>query len=110
MPVIKPCAVLLSLVSSELLIVGLDLVKNRFAVMHVELRKRFIGSILVELIEKTTDGNVMKAITKMVEDWIKTKVMRCCNLWFFLVICTSLELRISSSSFALPAVCRALWL
>ena len=56
--------------------------------MSLEMRKSFIGQILVGLIDKTTDINfselhseykttdskVMKAITKMVEDWVKTKV------------------------------------
>ena len=42
--------------------------------MSLEMRKSFIGQILVGLIEKTTDSKVMKAITKMVEDWVKTKV------------------------------------
>lgn len=61
-------------VASELLILSLDLVKNRVGVMSLEMRKSFIGQILVGLIEKTSDPKVMKAITKMVEDWVKTKV------------------------------------
>ena len=61
-------------VASELLILSLDLVKNRVGVMSLDMRKGFIGTILVGLIEKTTDSKVMKAITKMVEDWVKTKV------------------------------------
>ena len=61
-------------VASELLILSLDLVKNRVVVMSIEMRKSFIGQILVGLIEKTPDSKVMKAITKMVEDWVKTKV------------------------------------
>lgn len=60
-------------VASELLILSLDLVKNRVVVMSMEMRKSFIGQILVGLIEKTPDSKVMKAITKMVEDWVKTK-------------------------------------
>ena len=40
----------------------------------MDMRKGFIGTILVGLIEKTTDAKVMKAITKMVEDWVKIKV------------------------------------
>ena len=58
----------------ELLILRLDLVKNRVGVMFHEMRKSFIGQILVGLIEKTSDPKVMKAITKMVEDWVKNKV------------------------------------
>lgn len=60
-------------VGSELLILSLDLVKNRVGVMGVEMRKAFIGTILVGLIEKTPDVKVMKAITKMVEEWVKNK-------------------------------------
>lgn len=60
-------------VGSELLIMSLDLVKNRVAVMSVEMRKSFIGTILVGLIEKTQDVKVMKAITKMLEEWMKNK-------------------------------------
>ena len=60
-------------VGSELLIMSLDLVKNRVAVMGVDMRKSFIGSILVGLIEKTQDIKVMKAITKMLEEWMKNK-------------------------------------
>ncbi|XP_043599030.1 transformation/transcription domain-associated protein isoform X1 [Bombus pyrosoma] len=60
-------------VGSELLILSLDLVKNRVVVMGVEMRKTFIGSILVGLIEKTQDIKVMKAITKMLEEWMKNK-------------------------------------
>lgn len=62
-----------SSVGSELLILSLDLVKNRVGVMGVEMRKAFIGTILVGLIEKTPDVKVMKAITKMVEEWVKNK-------------------------------------
>jgi len=59
--------------TSELLIISLELVKNRVAVMGVEMRKSFIGTILVTLIEKTQDVKVMKAITKILEEWIKNK-------------------------------------
>ena len=62
--------------SSELLILSLDLVKNRVGVMSQEMRKSFIGNILAGLIEKTNDSKVMRAITKMVEDWIKNKVQK----------------------------------
>ncbi|KAK7075698.1 hypothetical protein SK128_020166 [Halocaridina rubra] len=41
--------------------------------MGVEMRKAFIGGILVGLIEKTPDIKVMKAISKMVEEWVKNK-------------------------------------
>ncbi|XP_075234435.1 transcription-associated protein Nipped-A isoform X2 [Lycorma delicatula] len=57
--------------SSELLILSLDLVKNRVGIMNVETRKAFIGTILVTLIEKTQDMKIMKAICKMLEEWMK---------------------------------------
>ncbi|XP_028982080.1 transformation/transcription domain-associated protein [Diachasma alloeum] len=60
-------------VGSELLILSLDLVKSRVGVMGVDMRKSFIGAILVGLIEKTQDIKVMKAITKMLEEWMKNK-------------------------------------
>lgn len=59
--------------TSELLILSLDLVKTRVVVMGMEMRKAFIGSILVTLIEKTQDIKVMKAITKMLEEWMRNK-------------------------------------
>ncbi|XP_072379030.1 transcription-associated protein 1 [Diabrotica undecimpunctata] len=59
--------------TSELLILSLDLVKTRVVVMGVEMRKTFIGSILVGLIERTQDIKVMKFITRMLEEWMKCK-------------------------------------
>ncbi|XP_045458905.1 transcription-associated protein 1 [Melitaea cinxia] len=59
--------------TSDLLILALDLLKARVSVMTVETRKTFIGTILVGLIEKTNDAKVMKAITRMVEEWVKWK-------------------------------------
>ena len=50
----------------ELLILSLDLVKNRVGVMGGEMRKNFIGTILVGLIERTTEIKIMKAITKVI--------------------------------------------
>ncbi|XP_049942725.1 transformation/transcription domain-associated protein [Schistocerca serialis cubense] len=58
---------------SDLLILSLDMVKNRVVVMGADMRKTFIGTILVGLIEKSPDIKVMKAITKMLEDWMKNK-------------------------------------
>ena len=65
--------------ASELLILSLDLVKNRVAVMGQDIRKAFIGTILVGLIEKSSDVKVMKAITKMLEDWMKSKDVKMMN-------------------------------
>lgn len=60
-------------VALELLILSLDLVKNRVVVMGVDMRKMFIGSILVGLIEKSSEVKVIKAIVKMIEEWMKNK-------------------------------------
>ncbi|XP_067013941.2 transformation/transcription domain-associated protein [Anabrus simplex] len=57
----------------DLLILSLDLVKNRVVVMGADMRKTFIGNILVGLIEKTPEIKIMKAIAKMLEDWMKNK-------------------------------------
>ncbi|KAJ1522938.1 hypothetical protein ONE63_002077 [Megalurothrips usitatus] len=55
---------------NELLILCLDLIKNRVHKM-LDMRKVFVNTLLVGLIERTTDAKVMKAICKMVEDWMK---------------------------------------
>lgn len=60
-------------IALELLILSLDLVKNRVVVMGVEIRKLFIGGILVGLIEKSNEIKVMRAIVKIIEDWMKNK-------------------------------------
>lgn len=60
-------------VATELLIVSLDLVKNRLGGMGSDMRKGFIGTVLVKLIEGTRDVKVMKAITKMLDEWIKNQ-------------------------------------
>ncbi|CAH1788418.1 unnamed protein product [Owenia fusiformis] len=70
---LTPSSAETSPVASELLILSLDLVKNRVGRMTMDMRKGFIGTILVGLIDKTPDAKVMKAITRMVEDWVKIK-------------------------------------
>jgi len=67
-------------VASELLILSLDLVKNRVSAMTPDIRKAFIATILIGLIDKTQDAKVMKAIMKMVEDWVKIKVLVCTHV------------------------------
>ncbi|XP_026839331.1 transcription-associated protein 1 isoform X2 [Drosophila erecta] len=57
----------------ELLVLSLELIKNRIFVMSVEIRKLFIGTILVSLIEKSSDVKIIKCIIKMLDEWIKTK-------------------------------------
>jgi len=59
--------------SCDLLILSLDLVKNRVGVMGVEMRKAFIGSILVGLLEKSCESKVVRAIVRMLDEWMKTK-------------------------------------
>ena len=38
------------------------------------MKKSFIHLILVQLMNKSHDNKVVRAITKMVEDWVKLKV------------------------------------
>ena len=59
--------------ATELLIISLDLVKNRIGILATEMRKMFFQQILIILIEKSPDVKVLKAITKMTEDWVKQK-------------------------------------
>lgn len=60
--------------SIELLILGLDLVKNRLGNMSPDLRKQFIQQILSNLIESpTSDVKVLKAVVRIVEEWMKQK-------------------------------------
>lgn len=59
--------------ATDLLTSSLDLVKNRVGVMGVEMRKGFIGTVLVSLIEKSPDAKVMHTIIKMLEEWMKNK-------------------------------------
>jgi transformation/transcription domain-associated protein len=65
--------------TSELLVLSLELVKNRVGVMSLDMRKTFIGNILVSLIEKSPDVKVLKAIVKIVEDWMKVKDLKIQN-------------------------------
>lgn len=63
-----------TLMSVELLILGLDLVKNRLGAMGDALRKQFIQQILSNLIESpSSDVKVMKAVVRIVEEWVKQK-------------------------------------
>lgn len=66
-------------VATELLIISLELVKNRVGVMGGEMRKAFIGQVLVSLIEKSTDTKVIGAIVKMLEDWVKNRAPHAVN-------------------------------
>ncbi|CAH3023319.1 unnamed protein product [Porites evermanni] len=59
--------------ASEMLILCLELIRSRLGIMNVEMRRLFFV-ILSTLIEKSPDSKLLRAITKIVEDWIKTKV------------------------------------
>ncbi|XP_048580263.1 transformation/transcription domain-associated protein isoform X2 [Nematostella vectensis] len=59
--------------ASEMLTLCLELIKNRLGIMSPEVRKLFFF-IITTLIEKSPDSKLLRAITKIVEDWIKTKV------------------------------------
>lgn len=50
---------------------SLDLVKTRLSVMNMEMRKNFIQVILTSLIEKSPDPKVLRAVVKIVEEWVK---------------------------------------
>lgn len=50
---------------------SLDLVKTRLSVMSMEMRKNFIQVILTSLIEKSPDPKILRAVVKIVEEWVK---------------------------------------
>ncbi len=58
-------------VTSELVMLSLDLVKTRLSVMSMEMRKNFIQVILTSLIEKSPDPKILRAVVKIVEEWVK---------------------------------------
>uniref|UniRef100_A0A668ANL2 Transformation/transcription domain-associated protein n=1 Tax=Myripristis murdjan TaxID=586833 RepID=A0A668ANL2_9TELE len=60
-----------STVTSELVMLSLDLVKTRLFVMSMEMRKNFIQVILTSLIEKSPDAKILRAVVKIVEEWVK---------------------------------------
>ncbi|MEQ2174097.1 hypothetical protein GOODEAATRI_004275, partial [Goodea atripinnis] len=64
-------AVTLMGVTSELVMLSLDLVKTRLSVMSMEMRKNFIQVILTSLIEKSSDPKILRAVVKIVEEWVK---------------------------------------
>ncbi|KAB0398761.1 hypothetical protein E2I00_004750, partial [Balaenoptera physalus] len=57
--------------TSELVMLSLELVKTRLAVMSMEMRKNFIQAILTSLIEKSPDAKMLRAVVKIVEEWVK---------------------------------------
>ncbi|KAI5103190.1 transformation/transcription domain-associated protein isoform X3, partial [Silurus meridionalis] len=70
-PQTSPGATETSAVTSELVMLSLDLVKTRLSVMNMEMRKNFIQVILTSLIEKSPDPKVLRAVVKIVEEWVK---------------------------------------
>lgn len=62
----------LNVVTSELVMLSLDLVKTRLSVMNMEMRKNFIQVILTSLIEKSSDPKILRAVVKIVEEWVKS--------------------------------------
>lgn len=62
---------MLTVVTSELVMLSLDLVKERLSVMNMEMRKNFIQVILTSLIEKSPDPKILRAVVKIVEEWVK---------------------------------------
>ncbi|XP_043109494.1 transformation/transcription domain-associated protein isoform X1 [Puntigrus tetrazona] len=67
----NPGAAETSTVTSELVMLSLDLVKERLSVMNMEMRKNFIQVILTSLIEKSPDPKILRAVVKIVEEWVK---------------------------------------
>ncbi|XP_051770334.1 transformation/transcription domain-associated protein isoform X1 [Ctenopharyngodon idella] len=67
----NPGAAETSTVTSELVMLSLDLVKTRLSVMNMEMRKNFIQLILTSLIEKSPDPKILRAVVKIVEEWVK---------------------------------------
>ncbi|KAF5906286.1 transformation/transcription domain-associated protein isoform X1, partial [Clarias magur] len=70
-PQTNPSPAEASAVTSELVMLSLDLVKTRLSVMNMEMRKNFIQVILTSLIEKSPDPKVLRAVVKIVEEWVK---------------------------------------
>ena len=60
---------------TDILITSLELAKTRLAGMHGDMRKVFL-TILTTLIEKSPEAKLLKAMIKMVGEWVKTKVVR----------------------------------
>ncbi|XP_076856386.1 transformation/transcription domain-associated protein isoform X1 [Brachyhypopomus gauderio] len=70
-PQANPGATETTAVTSELIMLSLDLVKTRLSVMIMEMRKNFIQVILTSLIEKSPDPKILRAVVKIVEEWVK---------------------------------------
>ena len=73
---------------SDLLQLGLDMCKTRISMMPQESRKAFIN-IMTNLIEKSSDAKLLRVITKIVEEWVKSKVSIILCTHVYLYACTS---------------------
>ena len=69
--IVELCSLLAWAGTSELVMLSLELVKTRLAVMSMEMRKNFIQAILTSLIEKSPDAKILRAVVKIVEEWVK---------------------------------------
>ena len=56
----------------DMMILSFELVKMRLPVMPQEMRKNFI-TLLANLIEKSSEVRLLRAVTKIVEEWVKQK-------------------------------------
>lgn len=59
--------------TKEMLLQSLQLLKNHIKVMNPDIRKSFINSIIVELIEKSNDPRIIKTIIQVMDSWFKMK-------------------------------------
>ena len=74
---------------TDLLITSLELAKTRLVAMHGDMRKVFL-TILTTLIEKSPEAKLLKAMIKMVDEWVRTKtVSSLVNLFVFIVVSSS---------------------
>lgn len=56
---------------SELLIQSIDLIKFRVGVMSLEMRKAFLKTILVTLIDKSMDTRLIRYLVRIISEWIR---------------------------------------
>ena len=58
---------------TDLIIICLETIKNRISDMIAEVRKPFVSTVLITLVEKFNDYRILKLILKMVDEWNKSK-------------------------------------
>lgn len=59
--------------TKEMLLQSLQLLKNHIKVMQPDIRKSFLNTIIVELIEKSNDPRIIKTIIQVIDSWFKMK-------------------------------------